>query len=74
MALSLKKWRLLNEMTREEVAKRCDVHPNTVKNWEENPGSVPVSKAYQLCNIYGANMDDVIFLSENSTNLCNEEE
>lgn len=54
MALSVKQWRLAKEISREELAEILEVHANTIKNWEENPESMPVGKAVkfaQFCDL-----------------------
>lgn len=62
MALHVDEWRRLKKLSKEEMAQKLGVHRNTITNWENNPSIIPIEKAYQMADIYGVELNDIIFL------------
>ena len=57
--LTLKAARLLNDMSREEVAKAIGSSASTIANWENGKTSIPLDKAMELCKVYGVRLSDI---------------
>ena len=66
MKLTLKAWRQAREKTQSDMAKACNVHINTYRRWESNPGIMPIDKAIAVSDCLQVRLDD-IFLPENTT-------
>ena len=64
--LTLRQWRLARELTIDEMAAACGVHPNTYRAWEEHPEKVSVGKAVMIAEALGASVD-AIFFSHSAT-------
>ena len=64
MALSLKQWRLVKEMTIEQMAKACNVSANTYSEWEKNPGKVKVNNALKIAETLGVSVNEIFFNRE----------
>lgn len=64
--MSFRQIRLAKEISIAAMAERLGVHPNTYARWEKEPGTIPVSKAFEIAEILEASVDD-IFLDLNST-------
>lgn len=64
MALSLKQWRLVKEMTIEQMAKACNVSTNTYSEWEKNPGKVKVNNALKIAETLGVSVNEIFFNQE----------
>ena len=66
MGLSLRQWRLVKEITQEEMAKKCGVHRNTYASWEEKPETISIESAKKIANALGESVN-IIFFSKDST-------
>lgn len=64
MALSLKQWRLVKEMTIEQMAKACEVSTNTYSAWEDDPGKVKVRNALKIAEALGVSVNEIFFNHE----------
>ncbi len=64
--LSLRQWRLAKEITVDKMAEIIGVHPNTYRNWEDEPEKISVSFALKISDALGESID-TIFLHRNST-------
>lgn len=64
--IGLRQYRLMREISKQEMAKRLGVHPNTYSAWEDKPDSISIGKAFEICKILGVSFES-IFLGENST-------
>lgn len=60
MKLSIREWRRIKEISQEEMAKLCDVHPNTYRAWEENPSEIKIGKALLIAERFGISLNDII--------------
>ena len=71
--LTLRAWRLAKELSVDKVSDILGIHPNTYRHWEKQPGVIPISKAYQLADLFGIKVDDIIFLMpSDSTEMSSE--
>lgn len=59
--LTMRQWRLVKEISINDAAKACGVHPNTYAYWEQNPGSVKVKDAVKVAEALGVSVDDIFF-------------
>ena len=66
MKLTLKAWRQAREKTQGDMAKICNVHINTYRRWEKNPGDMPIDKAVAVANCLQIRLED-IFLPNRTT-------
>lgn len=56
-------WRRLKGLSLEEVGKKCGVHANTVKYWEDNPTSIKWTKAVAFADALGITIYNIILPS-----------
>lgn len=61
MALSLKQWRLIKELSQEKMAEKCGVHRNTYASWEEKPDNVSVKNAKIIAKALGESVNTIFF-------------
>jgi len=71
LSLTMKQWRLAKEMSQEDLARKCNVHRNTIASWEEDPESVSIKNARLISKALNEPVD-VIFFSNSSTKRRNE--
>ena len=64
---SLAGWRKAKGMTQAEMAERLGLPTVTFARWEKNADKIPISKAFEMANILGVSINDIIFLSDNDT-------
>jgi len=64
--LTIKQIRLAKELTLQQMADVCEVHPNTYASWEKDPMSISIGNAFKIADAFGMSVDD-IFLSCNTT-------
>lgn len=62
--MTMRQWRLARELTIEDMAKACDVHPNTYAAWEQDPGKVRVEAAFKIAQALGTTVDAIFFSHE----------
>ena len=70
MATKLEQMRLVRKLSRETVAKDLEIHPNTLRAWELEPGKISYTNAVRLADYYNESMD-VIFCDVDTTKCCN---
>lgn len=63
MALTVREWRRVKELSQESVAKSLGVHVNTYQNWEQDPGKISIEKAFELAKIFGVSLNEISFKS-----------
>lgn len=51
--LTLKEWRLLNDMTQPEMAMKVGLHPNTYRAYEADITKVRVGTIIHICDVLG---------------------
>jgi DNA-binding XRE family transcriptional regulator len=64
VAFTLKQWRLVKELTIEQMAKACDVSTNTYSAWENDPGKVKVKNALKIAEALGVSVNEIFFNPE----------
>lgn len=67
--MTMRQWRLARELTVEEMARACGVHPNTYAAWEQEPGKVRVDAAVKIAEALGTSVDS-IFFNDGATKCC----
>ena len=67
MQISLKAARVNAELTQKEAAKRLGVDVSTVVSWETGKTSPKVAQIQRLCEIYGVDSVDSLFLHRKSS-------
>jgi len=70
MQLELSAWRKARGKSQEEMAKLCDVHVNTWRRWEENPGEMRFDKALLVVECLNIGFDNIL-LPSNTTETSN---
>ena len=60
--LTIKEWRRAKGITLEDMAKKCDVHVNTYRAWEEKPSEIKLSKASIIAEILDITLEDILFM------------
>ena len=75
--LRLKELRKKRELTQKEVASRLDLHPNTIRSYENNTLTPSVENLVDLAILYNSSVDYILGLSKR-TNIyiddCTEEQ
>lgn len=64
MALTIREWRRVKEITQEAMAQKLSIHVNTYQNWEKEPGKISWEKAVEISKILGVALDDISFESK----------
>ena len=59
--MTMRQWRRLKELTIEDMAKACGVHPNTYAAWERSPERVKIGDAVKVAEILGVDIDAIFF-------------
>ena len=59
--LSLKSARMMRGLTQSEMAEKLNVHRNTYAHWEEEPETISMAKANEICSILNVPIDNIIF-------------
>lgn len=67
MALTLRQWRMVKDISQQKLADAIGVHVNTYTNWESGKSKMPIDKALLVCKELGVCVDDVIFFPKVST-------
>ncbi len=62
MALKLKEWRRIKEISQAEMASMCGVNHNTYRAWEKDPGNIKLNMAFKIADILEVDVHDIIFL------------
>lgn len=61
MALTIRQWRRVQEITQEQMAEKLGIHINTYQNWEEAPEKISIGKAIEIAKIFGVSLNDITF-------------
>lgn len=62
--ITLKKARILADLTQADVAKSLEIHPITYSNWEKNPDEISIKNAKKIAKILGRSVDELFFKEE----------
>ena len=63
MPLTLKKARLVNEKTQQEMADALGVYIDTYRKWEERPERVTIENAKKIANFLGLSVNEIFFVN-----------
>ncbi len=66
--VTMRRARVLAEMTKKEVAELLGVHPQTYSKWEDDPEEMSISTAKQFCRIVKQEFSDIFFDTESILN------
>ena len=64
MSLSFKQWRLVKELTQEDMAQKIGVHVNTYRAWEKNPEEITLKNARKIAGALEVPPDQIFFIEE----------
>lgn len=59
--LTMRQWRLAKELSINDMAEACGVHPNTYAAWEKDAGNVKIRDAVKIAEALGVSVDDIFF-------------
>lgn len=59
MAMNLKAARINAGLSRKEVGKALEMHPNTIASYESYKTTPDMETAQKICKLYGCNFDDI---------------
>lgn len=59
MPISLEAARVNAELSRKQVCDMLNIHPNTLKNYENYTTKPDIDRAKQFANLYGCGLDDI---------------
>lgn len=61
MSMTLRAWRRARDITQEEMAEHCGVHPNTYRYWEEHTEAIKLSYAKMIAERLKVDIKDIDF-------------
>ena len=61
LRISLAAARVNAELTQKDVCKALNITPQTIVNWEKGITSPTAENAQRLADLYGLDLDDIIF-------------
>lgn len=64
MALTVREWRRVKEISQETMAENLNIHVNTYLNWEKDPGKISMEKAVEISKLLGVSLNDISFVKE----------
>ena len=67
MQISLKAARVNAELTQREAAERIGIDVTTIVNWEAGKTSPKATQLQKLCDVYGVDSVDSLFLRQKSS-------
>ena len=59
MATKLEQERLVRKLSRAKVSSDLGIHPNTLLDWELNPGSIKIKSATTLSEYYDCSLTEL---------------
>ena len=66
LKISLAAARVNRGFTQREVAEKLGISTKTLVNWENGITFPTIERVYELCELYGVSVDNLIFLPENN--------
>ena len=66
LKISLAAARVNRGFTQREVAEKLGISTKTLVNWENGITFPTIEKVYELCELYGVSVDNLIFLPEDN--------
>lgn len=67
MALEVKAWRRLKNITQAQMAENLGLSTNGYANLEANPSQFRMETAYKFASVIGVDISEIIFLPESGT-------
>ena len=64
MALTMRQWRKVKELSQEYMAERIGVHVNTYINWEKEPEKISIENSQKISEILEIPINDILFKKE----------
>lgn len=62
---TLREWRAVWNLTKQDVAKQLKVHPSTYAKWERNPEDIKINDAARLAVVFQCRVQEIIFFEKN---------
>ncbi|MBQ1575201.1 MAG: helix-turn-helix transcriptional regulator [Clostridiales bacterium] len=62
----LRQIRLAKEISKQEMANRLGIHPNTYTAWEDEPDNISIGRAYEICKILDVDFESIFLHSKSS--------
>lgn len=59
--ISLKAARINAGLTQDDLAKKMNVHRNTIAAWERDPKSISIATAERLCSALNVKISNIFF-------------
>ena len=66
LKISLAAARVNRGFTQREVAEKLGISTKTLVNWENGITFPTIERVYELCELYGVSVDNLIFLPEDN--------
>lgn len=63
MKMSIKAARINRGLTVKAVCEQLGIYEKTLMNWEAGKNAPRIDKAHELAELYGCDLNDLIFLS-----------
>lgn len=66
LKISLAAARVNRGLTQRDVAEKMGISTKTLVNWENGVTYPTIERVYELCELYGVSVDNLIFLPTNN--------
>ena len=73
MALTIKQWRRLRDISQEQMANDFGVTRQTILNWETKPESLSIATVKRLAEYFGVEFGDIRFDALEDDKMTKEE-
>lgn len=64
MALTIRQWRKVREISQQHMARFLGVHINTYISWEKDPGKISIDNSKKIADALNVPIDEIIFSSQ----------
>lgn len=62
---TLREWRALKKMDKQDLATAIGVHPSTYAKWEDHPADIKIKEAVRIAEVLNCDVSDIIFFEQN---------
>lgn len=62
---TLREWRALRKLDKQDMANVIGVHPSTYSKWEDRPEEIRIREAARIADALDCNVKDIIFFEAN---------
>lgn len=62
---TLREWRALKKLDKQDLATAIGVHPSTYAKWEDHPAEIKIKEAVRIAEVLNCNVSDIIFFEQN---------